>query len=294
MKISIISRFILIFSAFIFTGIGTSALAGWGGMGYGHHGSMHHGWGHHEPGWHRGGSWGPASWGNLSDDEIKALQKERSTFVEATEDLRQQIFQKRLELRSELAKKDPDAKKAAKIQQEISRLETDFDQKRLDHIMKVKKISPKSGRVFTRGESMGPGMSSYGCPNYESSQHMGFQRGYGMGPYMMGRGMNPQSGYGRGPGMMDRGPGRMGRGKMQGSPEMGPGSGYRQGQGTLTKEDARSIVEDYLASTRNPNLKLGKIEDVGDAYKAEIVTKDNSLVDQVLVDKSSGWMQPAY
>jgi hypothetical protein len=86
----------------------------------------------------------------------------------------------------------------------------------------------------------------------------------------------------------------MGRGKIQGSPQMGTGSEYRRGQGVLTQEDARSIVIDYLTSTRNPNLKLGKIEDAGDAYKAEIVTKDNSLVDQVLVDKSTGWMQPAY
>jgi hypothetical protein len=292
MKNNIISGFIVIFSAFIFTGIGTSALAGRGGMGYGHHGSMHHEWGHREPGWQRGGGWGPGYWGNLADDEIKALQKERSAFVEATEDLQQEIFQKRLELRSELAKKNPDVKEAAKIQQEISRLETDFDQKRLAHIMKMKKISPRAGRGFMRGGPMGPGMSCYGRPNFESSQHMGFQRGYGMGPYMMGRG--PQSGYGRGPAMMGRGPGRMGRGKIQSSPQMGTGPEYRQGRGVLTKKDARSIVKDYLTSTRNPNLKLGKIEDAGDAYKAEIVTKDNSLVDQVLVDKSTGWMQPAY
>jgi hypothetical protein len=49
-----------------------------------------------------------------------------------------------------------------------------------------------------------------------------------------------------------------------------------------------------LQSTRNPNLKLGKITEQGDAFEAEIVTKEGSLVDKLLVDKSTGWMHPAY
>ncbi len=86
----------------------------------------------------------------------------------------------------------------------------------------------------------------------------------------------------------------MGRGQMQGSQQMGSGPRYSQGKGALSKEDAGSIVKDYLASTRNPNLKLGKIKDTGNAFEVEIVTKDNSLVDKVLVDKTSGWMRVAY
>ncbi len=270
MKNKIISRIILMLATFALTGIGASALAGWGGMGYGHQGPMHHGWGHHGPGWKSGGDWGPGYMGNLSDDEIKTLQKERNAFFEATQDLRQEIYQKGLELRSEFAKKDPDAKKAAKLQKEISRLEADFDQKRLDHRMKMRKISPKVGRGFMGGRPMGPGMM-----------------GYGMGPGMMGRGMGPEGGYERGPGMM-------GRGQIRGSQQMGSGPRQQQSQRDLSKEDARSIVKDYLASTRNPYLKLGKIKDTGNAFEAEIVTKDNSLVDKVLVDKTSGWMRPAY
>jgi Spy/CpxP family protein refolding chaperone len=291
MRNKIISRTILILTVFALTGMGASALAGWGAMGYGHHGPMHHGWGHHGPGWKSGGGWGPGYMGNLSDDEIKTLQKERNAFFEATQDLRQEIYQKELELRSEFAKKTPDAKKAAKLQREISNLEADFDQKRLDHQMKMRKISPKAGRGFMGGRPMGSGMMGYGgfgCPDYPSSgQYMGPRRGYGMGPGMMGRGMGPEGGYGRGSGMM-------GRGQMQGSQQMGSGSQYSQGKGALSKEDAGSIVKDYLASTRNPNLKLGKIKDAGNAFEAEIVTKDNSLVDKVLVDKTSGWMRPAY
>jgi hypothetical protein len=64
--------------------------------------------------------------------------------------------------------------------------------------------------------------------------------------------------------------------------------------GPLEKEDAAEIVENYIQSTRNPNLKAGKIEDTGNAFKAQIVTKDNSLVEEVLIDKRSGYMRPAY
>jgi Spy/CpxP family protein refolding chaperone len=159
MKNKIITRTILILTVFALTGLGTSALAGWGGMGYGHHKPMHHGWGH-------------GYMENLSDDEIKTLQNERNAFFEATQDLRQETYQKNLELRSELAKKDPDAKKAAKLQKEISKLEANFDQKRLDHQMKMRKISPKAGRGYMGGRPMDPGMmgyGGYGCPNYPSS-----------------------------------------------------------------------------------------------------------------------------
>ena len=280
MKSKTITRTILILTVLALTVMGTSALAGWGGMGYGHHGPMHH-------------DRGPGYMGNLSDDEIKTLQKERNAFFEATQDLRQEIYQKNLELKSELAKKDPDAKKAATLQKEISKLEADFDQKRLDHQIKMRKINPKVGRGFMGGRPMDQGMmgyGSYGCPNYPSSgQYKGPRRGYGMGPGMMGRGMGPEGGFERGSGMMDRG-----RGQMQGSQQMGSGSQYSRGKGALSKEDAGSIVKDYLTSTRNPNLKLGKIKDAGNAFEAEIVTKDNSLVDRLLIDKSSGWMRPAY
>ena len=105
--------------------------------------------------------------------------------------------------------------------------------------------------------------------------------GYGTGSGMMG------GGYGKGSGWMGRGPTQGGR-----TPQTG--SQYRQGQGPLSESDAKSIVENYLASNRNPNLKIGKIKDAGNAFEAEILTKENALVDKVLIDKSSGWMRSAY
>ena len=105
---------------------------------------------------------------------------------------------------------------------------------------------------------------------------------YGMGPGMMGG----WSGHYMGPGMMGYGYG----------PQYGPqyAPQYQRPQKPLNENQAKELVENYLRATRNPNLKLGKIEDKGNAFEANIVTKDGSLVNKVLVDKNTGWMQSAY
>jgi hypothetical protein len=41
-------------------------------------------------------------------------------------------------------------------------------------------------------------------------------------------------------------------------------------------------------------LKLGKIMDKDQYFEAEIVTKNDSLVDKILVDKQTGWMRSIY
>ncbi|MEJ2068401.1 MAG: hypothetical protein P8Y09_10775, partial [Deltaproteobacteria bacterium] len=86
------------------------------------------------------------------------------------------------------------------------------------------------------GAQMGSG---HGSPGYYSrgwfcpccGQYMG-PRGYGM----------------MGPGMMG---GMMGPGMMMG-PGYGYGPGYGQEQKPLEEKDAKSILENYLHSTRNP------------------------------------------
>ena len=94
------------------------------------------------------------------------------------------------------------------------------------------------------------------------------------------------------------GPGMMGYGERGGYGMMGPDRGYPQRygrhMGSLEEKDARKIVENYIASTRNPNLKVGKITDAGNTFRAQIVTRDDSLVEEVLIDKESGSMRSAY
>ena len=154
---------------------------------------------------------------------------------------------------------------------------------------------------------MGPGMMGQG--------------GYGtMGPAQMGPGQSgqwnycpycgrplPRGGYGMGPGMMGQGGyGMMGRGGYGmmgrgGYGMMGPqsgqqyGPGYQENRKPLTEKDATSILQNYLKANRNPNLKLGKVEDKGNAFEAKIVTKkEGALVDKIAIDKKTGWMRSVY
>lgn len=106
---------------------------------------------------------------------------------------------------------------------------------------------------------------------FEHASRMGHGYGYSMGSGMMG-------GYGMGPGMMWQ-----------------YGLGYgRSSKKPIGIKEAETMLKDYIASSRNPNVKLGKIKDVGNAYEAEILTKNNALVDRVLIDKYSGWIRSVY
>ena len=181
-----------------------------GGKGFNQHRGMHQG-----RGWHHGGSGGPGC-----ADEIQKLDEERTAFFEAAIDVRRKIYQKRLELASEIAKENPDAAKAAALQKEVSDFMAQMDQKHLEHILRVRKINPDLAMGFGGGGPMGPRMMHHGGygmgPGCGKGPGMGHHGGYGMsagcggGPGMMRRsgcGMGP--GYGKGPGRM--GPGDPGR-----------------------------------------------------------------------------------
>ena len=64
-------------------------------------------------------------------NEIKKMDEERRNFFEETKGLRQQVYQKRLALASELAKQNPDAAQAAVIIKEISDLKAQL--RKMDH-----------------------------------------------------------------------------------------------------------------------------------------------------------------
>jgi len=88
-------------------------------------------------------------------------------------------------------------------------------------------------------------------------------------------------GYSRGAGMM--GGGGYGYGRQSQSPGK-----------FIDVKEAEAIIKDYLKSTRNPNLKLGKIKDAGGSFEAEILTNNNDLVDRLLIDKATGFIRSAY
>jgi hypothetical protein len=103
--------------------------------------------------------------------------------------------------------------------------------------------------------------------------------GWNYCPYC-GTPQGPGPGYGMGQGMME--------------PGYGYGPRYQQPRKPLEEKDAKAIVETYVQSTRNPNLKLGTIEDKGSVFEVEILTKDGSLADKIAVDKYTGWMRSIY
>jgi len=164
------SKTVIVVAIIGIVGFAATSFAGWGRGG----GGYCRGQG---AGWAQKGS-GPAGYqSNLSDEDLDKLNKERQAFFEDTRELRENLYQKELELRSELAKKDPDAKKAVGMQKEISDLGSQLDQKRVEQRIKMRKENPDffAGRGYgmRRGYGMGGG---------------GMGRGYGMGGSGMGRG----------------------------------------------------------------------------------------------------------
>ncbi|MGD8344757.1 MAG: periplasmic heavy metal sensor [Desulfobacterales bacterium] len=149
MSFSKTSRILMVVAIVAVFAIAATSFAGWG-RGGGRGGNC----------WGQGQGYGPRGYGgqgyqsSLSEEEMTKLNQERQAFLEATSDLREKLYQKELELRSELAKPEPDAKRAVGIQKEISGLESELDQKRLDHRIKMRKEFPQFG---FRGQGYGRG-----------------------------------------------------------------------------------------------------------------------------------------
>jgi Spy/CpxP family protein refolding chaperone len=125
-----------------------------------------------------------AAFDKLSDEQIDRLNQMRTQYFDDTRDLREQIHQKRLELRSELAKENPDKSRALDLQKAVSGLRSDMDQKRLEQRLELKKEFPELAENGFGG--------GYGKGRGWGMRQGGSGRGYGM---QQGR-----PGYGRGGG----------------------------------------------------------------------------------------------
>ncbi|MFQ6675841.1 MAG: hypothetical protein ACE5LH_05795, partial [Fidelibacterota bacterium] len=137
----------------------------------------------------------------------------------------------------------------------------------------------------------GGGSGWYGCPMMRGgTSGMGMMnRGMMnmMGPGMMGRGM-------RGMGMMNRGMMSDWRGWTGEDPWSDLNYG-RSGEllEPLSKDNAEEIARYYVKRLDNPRLKVGKISEKDKVFEVEIVTRDNSTVDTILIEKDTGWIYPA-
>jgi hypothetical protein len=114
------------------------------------------------------------------------------------------------------------------------------------------------------------------------------QDGPGYGPGMMG-------GYGPGYHMRGWG-GGYGPGMMQGYGRgFGPGYGPRSEANqplNLTTDDVKSRMERWLKWRDNPRLKVGDVKEKdADSITADVVTKDNSLVERFIFDRHTGFVR---
>ncbi|WP_372682248.1 Spy/CpxP family protein refolding chaperone [Desulfosarcina sp.] len=110
---------------------------------------------------------------NLTPEQREQMETERQAFFDATKAERQDLYAKRLELRAEMAKRQPDMNKASALQKAVSDLQASLDQKRLGHVMAMRKINPDAGRGWMMegrgmghhgmGQGMGDGRGN--CPN---------------------------------------------------------------------------------------------------------------------------------
>ncbi len=142
---------ILTIAAVAVVGIGINAFAhggrGWGG-----------GWGHHQGGMHYQGNYGSRYNQDLSNEDYKQFEQKREAFFNETRELRADLNEKERELQNELVKDKLDASKASGLQKEISELRAQLDQKRIDHMVEMRKLNPKAGRgSMSGGPMMGNG-----------------------------------------------------------------------------------------------------------------------------------------
>jgi len=98
---------------------------------------------------------------NLNKEDAEKVKAERDKFLKATQNLRQEIMSKELVLQSELVKPVTDVQKAMALQKELSDFESELDQKRLTHLLEIKKISPDAAAACM---DKGRGGMGGGCP----------------------------------------------------------------------------------------------------------------------------------
>jgi len=148
-------------------------------------------------GWGRGGGgrgagpgWQGDSFGlNLTQDQSTKLNTLHQAFRKDMSNLNVKTDQRQLELNSLLLEPNPDSGKVAQLQKEISGLQTQFNDKRINYQLESRKILTAEqiaqlppGCTLGFGNLMGGPGPGYGC---------GMGQGYGGG-----RGMG--CGYGRG------------------------------------------------------------------------------------------------
>jgi Spy/CpxP family protein refolding chaperone len=153
------------FSKKILPALAAIAIIGFAGYAFSYSESGNRGWGMGY-GSHMGGSGYHMGWNEpdrntgLSNQQYEKIDQAREIFYKATKELRDNIYQKNLDLRRELANNNPDTGKAIELQKQLSNLKSEFDQKRLAHRLEFREIAPGYGRGYS-SRGYGPGGGGY-------------------------------------------------------------------------------------------------------------------------------------
>jgi Spy/CpxP family protein refolding chaperone len=129
---------------------------------------------------------------NLTQDQQKSFNSLRQSFLKDTAVINNEIAQKRLEMDSLFIGSTTDEDKAVKLQREISALQSQYNEKRLSHQLKARKLlTPDQIGQLPSGCNLG-----FGC-GPGSGKGCGHGRGKGCGA---GRGQGKFGGNGAGKG----------------------------------------------------------------------------------------------
>lgn len=132
---------------------------------------------------------------------------------------------------------------------------------------------------------LGAAALGLGSPTQAQPYGWGMMGGYGAGGY----GPGWMHGYGRG---WTGGYGPQNCPFFQGT--AGPGAYGQQGDLNLSTDDVKTRFERWIDLRGNPRLKVGDIRTKdADTFEVDIVTKDNSLVEQFLVNRHTGFYRPS-
>jgi Spy/CpxP family protein refolding chaperone len=99
-----------------------------------------------------GPGYGPG-YGDMSKEDYNKLEAAREKFFDQTQDLRRELDEKRYAMENELAKETPDRDKINALQDDISKLRSEWDHKALEHRLEVREMMPESarGRAYAGG-----------------------------------------------------------------------------------------------------------------------------------------------
>lgn len=111
-------------------------------------------------GYHMGG--GGHMWNDLSVEDQQKMQDQMNDFFSSTQGLREQYYQKRVELNTEYSKSNKDQAKIDTLEKDLFDLSSKIEKKHFDHTRKMQALFADKATGFNYGMGMGMSGRGYG------------------------------------------------------------------------------------------------------------------------------------